>query len=150
MANRMQVTIDCHDPAGLVEFWALVLDYEPEPPPTGFETWTAYWRSVGVPEDELDPDGDNCDSIVDPAGVGPRVWFQIVPEGKTVKNRVHLDIGVGGGREEPYELRRERVDAKKQQLLAAGATTLYVNDQDYADHYGVTMRDPEGNEFCLH
>ena len=101
-----------------------MLDYEPEPPPTGFETWTDYWRSVGVPEDELDSDRDNCDSIVDPTGVGPRVWFQIVPEGKTVKNRVHLDVAVSGGREVPIEIRRDRVDSKWQQLLAAGGTTL--------------------------
>jgi hypothetical protein len=152
MTLRVQVAIDCARPPVLTRFWALALEYVVEPPPAGFATWTAYWRSVGVPGDELDDTGEpdsDADSIVDPAGVGPRIFFHIVPEGKVVKNRVHLDVGVGGGRDVPVEVRRERVRAKAEQLLAAGATRLRVLSE-HENHYGEVMADPEGNEFCIH
>ena len=150
MAARIQIVIDCHHPARLVEFWALALGYEPEPPPPGFDTWNDYWRHLKVPEEELDTERDSIDSIVDPAGVGPRIWFQIVPEGKSIKNRVHLDIAVSGGiRNVPRATRKERIDAKAAELVDAGASIERVHDVEGSDHYAVTMRDPEGNEFCL-
>jgi hypothetical protein len=144
-----QVAIDCSDPAPLVRFWALALGYVPEPPPEGVPGWNAYWRSLGVPEEELD-DADGPDSVVDPEGVGPRLFFHPVPEPKTVKNRLHLDIPAGGGRAVPVELRRERVRAKAEELIAAGATRLRVLYTEGIDHYGEVMQDPEGNEFCIH
>lgn len=98
----LQLTIDCADPQRLVPFWLEALRYVPDPPPGGHPTWRAYWEAIGVPEEELEEDaGELPESIVDPRGVGPRVWFQRVPEPKTVKNRVHLDLKVGGGREVP-------------------------------------------------
>jgi len=124
-----------------------------EPPPAGFATWTDYWRHLGVPEDELDdtgqPDSD-ADSVVDPEGVGPRIFFHPVPEGKVVKNRVHLDLSVSGGRSVPLEQRRLLVRAKVDELLAAGATRLTVLFTEGLDHYGEVLADPEGNEFCVH
>lgn len=87
---------------------------------------------------------------MDPKGVGPRVWFQRVPEPKTVKNRVHLDLKVGGGRDVPLALRRERVDGEVARLTALGATILYAMDEPNGmDYYAVVLQDPEGNEFCL-
>ena len=91
MAVRFQLVIDCADPEPLARFWAAALGYELEPPPDGFASWDAYWRDVGVPEDEL---GGGADRIVDPSGEGPRIWFQVVPERKAIKNRWHIDIGV--------------------------------------------------------
>jgi hypothetical protein len=91
MATRMQVTIDCADPGRLARFWATALGYRLEEPPDGFARWQEYWVSRGLPPEEVE---DGYDSIVDPDGVGPRVWFQPVPEAKVVKNRVHLDYGV--------------------------------------------------------
>lgn len=144
-----QLTIDCADPERLVAFWAPALGYRPDGPPAGYATWRAYWLHVGVPEDELG-DGDCCDSIVDPQGAGPRIWFQQVPEGKSVKNRLHLDIKVGGRREEvPLETRKRRVDTTVERLLAAGASAPRVLSQPGLDHYAVTLLDPEGNEFCV-
>lgn len=149
-----QVTIDCAHPARQARFWADALGYRLEGPPDGFDTWTAYWRSVGIPEDELggpdpdDPDGD-VDSVVDPDGVGPRIWFQLVPESKTVKNRIHLDVPVGGGRGVPLPVRRDRIEAAADRLVRAGATRLRVLDPPGGGHYAVTLHDPEGNEFCL-
>jgi hypothetical protein len=71
-----------------------------------------------------------------------------VPEPKTVKNRVHLDLNIGGGHGTPPEEGRRRVDAEVERLLAAGATRRAVIDQD--GEYFVTMEDPEGNEFDVH
>jgi hypothetical protein len=147
MRNPIQLTVDCADPARLVRFWSEALGYVVEPAPEGFDSWVAYWRSLGVPEDELPEDEDVSDSIVDPDGIGPRIWFQLVPEPKTVKNRLHLDIKAGGGRGVPVEVRRRRVDDEVARLSALGASTSRVMAGD--NHYGVVMSDPEGNEFCV-
>jgi hypothetical protein len=146
MAVRFQLVIDCADPEPLARFWAAALGYEPEPPPAGFASWDEYWRDVGVPEDEL---GMGVDSIVDPAGRGPRIWFQVVPDRKAVKNRLHLDISVGGGRAFPIETRKQRVDAEAARLAGLGAQLVGVLDSGGLDHYGVGMKDPEGNEFDI-
>lgn len=149
MKPTLQVTIDCANPDRLAPFWALALDYVLEPPPDGFSDWLSYWRSIGVPEAELAGPGSGNDSIIDPQGVGPRVWFQIVPEGKTVKNRVHLDLSVSGGRGTPKAVRKQRIGAKVAELTAAGASVLAEHELPDSDYYGVTLTDPEGNEFCL-
>lgn len=146
MPVRFQVTVDCSDPERLARFWAEALGYVIEDPPSGFATWRAYWLSVGVPEDELG-DGECSDSIVDPDRAGPRIWFQQVPEGKSVKNRMHFDIEVGGGRSVPLVTRRARVDAMADRLVAAGVTRLPPRAESLVDHYAVAMVDPEGNEF---
>jgi hypothetical protein len=147
MSTRIQLVIDCADPALLTRFWATALGYQVPPPPEGFDTWRAYWVKVGVPDDELD-DGD--DSLVDPDGAGPRIWFQKVPEGKVVKNRLHLDLDASGGRTVPIEVRKERVIAMAERLIAAGATRVRVLSEEGLDHYGELLNDPEGNEFCIH
>lgn len=147
MATKFQVTIDCADPDLLTRFWASALGYRVADPPAGFATWRAFWRSIGVPDEELD---DANDSLTDPDGAGPRIWFQVVPEGKVVKNRLHLDLDAGGGRTVPLGTRKERVTAEADRLIAAGATRMRVLDQDGLDHYAEVMQDPEGNEFCIH
>lgn len=148
MAIEFQLTIDCRDPSVLVPFWAEALSYIPQPPPDGFQTWRDWYRSIGVPDDELG-DGDGTDRLVDPDGKGPRIWFQVVPEGKVTKNRLHLDLNVGGGRALPLATRKRRVDAKVAELSTAGATTLRVSVHPEHDHYYAVMQDPEGNEFCV-
>ena len=129
-----------------------MLDYVPSPPPAGFATWNDWYRSVGVPDEELDLTGDGTDRLVDPNGAGPPIWFQPVPERKSVKNRLHLDVFVGRddrGVKFPYEDRRRRVRAKADQLLAAGARELRSEVAPEYDRFCVTLADPEGNEFCL-
>jgi hypothetical protein len=148
MTTRIQITIDASDPELLVRFWATALHYDVEPAPNGAASWREYWLSIGVPEDELG-DGDCADSIVDPAGITPRIWFQLVPEAKSVKNRVHLDLDVTGGRSVPIAIRQERVDAEVARLTQAGATVMYANNPDGVNQYAFTMQDPEGNEFCV-
>jgi hypothetical protein len=150
MSVTLQITVDCTDPARLVEFWSAALGYVVEPPPGGFATWTAYWRSLGIPEDELPPEEeDTHDSIVDPDGIRPRIWFQPVPETKAVKNRLHLDLKFTGDRSQPLAERRRIIDDKVAELETAGATSLRVLTFGAADYYAVVMCDPEGNEFCV-
>jgi Glyoxalase-like domain len=149
MATKFQVTIDCANPALLTRFWATALGYRIEDPPAGFDSWNSYWRSIGVPEEDLGDFGGASDSIVDPEGTGPRIWFQLVPETKVVKNRLHFDLDAGGGREVPPERRKERVAAEARRLVAAGATMVHVSEPEGMDHFAVLMQDPEGNEFCV-
>jgi hypothetical protein len=146
MAARFQLVIDCADPEPLAVFWAAALGYVLQPPPDGFASWDAYYRDLGLPEEEL---GGGVDCIVDPEGRGPRIWFQVVPDRKATKNRLHIDIGVGGGRDVPIETRRRRVDAEAARLAALGAVVLGALDSEGLDHYAVAMKDPEGNEFDI-
>lgn len=146
MAVSFKLVIDCADPEPLARFWAAALGYELEPPPDGFASWDAYWRDVGVPEDEL---GLGADCIVDPDGRGPRIWFQVVPECKAAKNRLHLDIGVGVGRAAPIETRRQRVDAEACRLTDLGVLLDGVLKSEGLDHYEVATKDLEGNEFDI-
>lgn len=130
----------------MARFWAAALAYDLQEPPDEFESWAAYWVSVGVPEAEVE---DGYDCIFDPAGRGPRIWFQRVPEAKTVKNRLHFDLLVGGGRTVPLEERRARVDAEAARLTARGAMERFTMDSPEIDHYFKAMSDPEGNEFDI-
>lgn len=144
----VQLTIDCSDPQAMVAFWAGALGYVPEPPPGEHATWRAYWAAIGVPEAELPPGaGDVPESIIDPAGRGPRVWFQHVPEPKVAKNRWHFDLRVGGGRDVPRDVRGKLVTATVERLVTAGATVLETKDDPDTGFYAVAMQDPEGNEF---
>jgi catechol 2,3-dioxygenase-like lactoylglutathione lyase family enzyme len=146
MGVRYQVVMDCADPDRMARFWAEALGYELTPPPEGFGSWEDFYRSIGVPEDELGP---GVDRISDPQGEGPVIWFQVVPEAKSIKNRLHIDVAASGGRDHPLEVRRERVDAEAARLVALGATVTGVLDVDGLDHYAVALVDPEGNEFDI-
>jgi Glyoxalase-like domain len=141
-----QLVIDCADPDRLARFWAAALGYELAPPPAGFPAWDDYYRDLGVPEEEL---GVGEDRIRDPQGNGPEIWFQVVPEIKAVKNRLHLDILASGERTDPFGTRRQRVDAEASRLAGLGATITRVLQQERLDHYGIAMKDPEGNEFDI-
>ncbi len=146
MAVSYQLVIDCTSPEPLAHFWAEALHYVLAPPPQGFDSWDDFYRSIGVPEEEL---GIGTDSIVDPEGEGPRIWFQIVPEKKSIKNRLHIDVNASGGRDAPLEIRRERVEAEAARLVALGATRLRTIAEEGLDHYAVALTDPEGNEFDI-
>ena len=146
MAAKYQLVIDCADADVMVRFWAAALGYVPEPPPEGFGTWDDWRRDIGLPDEEL---GGGADSIIDPDGRGPRIWFHMVPDVKTVKNRLHLDIYVSGGRSLPMETRKQRVEAEAQRLCELGATRTMALTAEGLDHYAVGMRDPEGNEFDI-
>ena len=146
MAVSYQLVIDSTSPERLAQFWAEALHYVIAPTPTGFGSWEEFYRSIGVPEDEL---GLGADRIEDPRGEGPRIWFQVVPEKKSVKNRIHIDVNASGGRDAPIETRRDRVEAEASRLESLGATRLHTNAPEGLDHYAVAMADPEGNEFDI-
>jgi len=136
------VTVDCADPQALAQFWGSVLRYVPEPPPPGHTSWQSWLTATGVPRSQWN-DGA---SICDPEGTGPKLYFQKVPEPKTVKNRVHLDIDTAA-RSEPLPARAAGIEAEVVRLAALGATVIArVTDHG---HFHVTMADPEGNEFDL-
>lgn len=124
MASIHDVVFDCRHPASLARFWAAALDgYEVA---RYDETELARLRGIGID----DPEDDPTVLLEGPAG-RPRLFFQLVPEPRAVKNRVHLD------------LRCDSLDAELDRLTALGALIL----AEYTSH--VVLADPEGNEFCL-
>src|SRR6478672_7992488 len=125
-----QVTFDCVQPVRVARFWCEVLGYV----------------------EELDPDEPLLDdspwaACVDPSGVGPRLFFQRVPEGKVVKNRVHLDVRAGTGL--VGEERLTTLEAEGARLVAIGATRVEMLYADEENESCLVMQDVEGNEFCL-
>jgi hypothetical protein len=138
MAYDFQVVIDATDPHTQADWWAETLGWAVESSDEEFirrmvaegqaqesDTTTHHGRLVWREGAAIrSPDGER------------RILFNLVPEPKTVKNRVHLDIRTGE--------RRNEVVA---QLLARGATKLYDGAQ--GPFTWVTMADPEGNEFCV-
>lgn len=130
MATHWTLGGDAADPRALAAFWAFALGYVPEP---GYD----------------DPDGA---SIVDPDGVGPAIAFLRVPEPKTAKNRLHIDVRVAGEPPWDWAARAGQIRAKVAELAGRGATV--VREEHYRDERGavlghVVMLDPEGNEFCV-
>jgi hypothetical protein len=151
MAVRFQLVIDCTDPEPLARFWAAALGYVLEPPPEGFATWDDWRRDIGLPDSEL---GIGTDSIIDPRGEGPRIWFRVEPTAKVGKNRLHFDVHASGGRSTmdrnvPFATRKQRVDAEARRLADLGATITGALGAGDLDHYAVGMKDPEGNEFDI-
>jgi glyoxalase superfamily protein len=144
MATGIQVVIDCSDPDRLATFWAPALGYKLQDPPQGYSNWEDWLRAMEIPE----ADWNSASAVVDPDGVAPRLYFQRVPEGKTVKNRVHLDLNVGGGPGTNLEERQARVDAEVARLRKLGASVFRPGEVERGE-YWVVMQDPEGNEFCV-
>lgn len=142
MGVGFQVTFDSGDPRALGQFWAQVLGYVEQPPPDGFASWDEFLDSIHVPADQR----DTAYAVVDPDGVRPRLFFQKVPEGKTAKNRVHLDVNVGAGFDSDGQ-RRAAVRTRAAELVELGASEQRVVDEPAG--WCIVMYDPEGNEFCV-
>jgi hypothetical protein len=140
--KHFQVTFDCAEPERVARFWAEVLGYTAPPPPEGFATWADFDRAL--PAGYRGPAFASC---ADPSGVGPRLFFQRVPEGKAVKNRVHLDVRVGTGL--VGEERVAALEAECARLVALGAVRVRLLRADGVNESCLVMQDVEGNEFCL-
>jgi Glyoxalase-like domain len=134
-----QVAIDAADPHGLARFWAAVVDYD-------IEDHHDLVRQVldagyATEDDTIELDGRlawrTAAACRDRSGTGPRLLFQFVPEPKTVKDRIHLDLHFGP----------ERRDAEVERIIGLGATKLWDGSQ--GPNVWVTLADPEGNEFCV-
>jgi hypothetical protein len=139
--KEFQVTFDCAEPERVARFWCDVLGYVVPSPPAGFATWDDFSRSL-----PLERQGSRF-ACIDPSGVGPRLFFQRVPEGKVVKNRVHLDVRVGTGL--VGEERLDTLEAECARLVALGAVRVRLLAADGEDESCIVMQDIEGNEFCL-
>ena len=124
--KQFQVTFDCAEPAVVGRFWSEVLGYVVPPSSEQEEEWFA---------------------CVDPDGVGPRLFFQRVPEGKVVKNRLHLDVRVGTGL--VGEERVAALEAECGRLIPLGAKRVQLLRADGVNESCIVMQDVEGNEFCL-
>ena len=144
MGREIQVTFDCADPGELAKFWATALGGVVPPPPDGSATWDEFLEARGVPPEHR----NDASAVEDPDGQRPRIFFQKVPEGKVAKNRVHLDLNVGGGSSVALEERRRRVDVEVARLKQLGATDER-GAMEKQGEYWVRMNDPEGNEFCV-
>jgi hypothetical protein len=142
MAYEFQVAVDCADPHTLADWWAETLGWQVEPQDEAFirrmisagyatdsetrrHNGTLVWRDGAAIRH---PDGTQR---------APRVLFQLVPEAKAVKNRLHLDVRIGA----------DDVELAVAGLTAHGAKVLHRGRQ--GPHSWVTLADPEGNEFCV-
>ncbi|CAM5501723.1 MULTISPECIES: VOC family protein [Streptomyces] len=139
--RQVQITFDCASPTRVAHFWCEVLGYVVPPTPEGFASWDDY--ALSLPPEKRDA-GFACQ---DPTGAGPRLYFQRVPEGKTVKNRVHLDVRVGTGL--VGEERLAALEAECARLLPLGAKRVRLLLADEENESCLVMQDVEGNEFCL-
>ena len=122
--KQFQVTFDCAEPERVARFWCEVLGYELTP--------------------EREREWSAC---TDPSGVGPRLFFQRVPEGKVVKNRLHLDVRVGTGL--AGEERVSALETECARLVALGGVRVRLLPADDENESCLVMQDVEGNEFCL-
>ncbi|GAA2839528.1 VOC family protein [Kribbella solani] len=139
--RQVQVTFDCAEPERVARFWCEVLGYVVPPAPKGFDSWEAWDRAQPAERQ------GRAFACMDPNGVGPRLFFQRVPEGKVVKNRVHLDVRVATGL-----VGAERIaalEAECARLIPLGATRLELLVADEENESCLVMQDVEGNEFCL-
>ncbi|HMO10975.1 MAG TPA: VOC family protein [Actinotalea sp.] len=143
MDRRLQIAMDAADPRGLGRFWCEALGYVEEPPPAPYPDWPAALSGWGLPEERW----NDAYVIVDPERVGPRIFIQKVPEGKSAKNRVHLDVGVPGHQSRDEPASPGEVRANVERLVDAGARVIQEYDQGPMGFW-VVMADPEGNEFC--
>jgi len=123
VARIRDVVFDCRHPAPLARFWATALEGYAVAPYDEVELERL--RATGIDDPQDDPT-----VLVEPSsGNGPRLWFQLVPEAKQVKNRVHLDLACA--------------DVRAEVLRLAGLGARVLAEQQA----WVTMEDPEGNEF---
>ena len=143
MAYDVQVVVDSADPHPLADWWAETLGWEVEPSNEDFIR-RMIKEGHATDDDTTTHNGvlvwKEGAAINHPGGKEsgrPRILFQLVPEAKTVKNRVHLDL----------RLRGDDTEEVVQRLLDRGATFLHRGQQ--GPQRWVTLADPEGNELCL-
>ncbi len=145
MAYEFQVVIDSERPHEMADWWARTLGWSVEPQdPEFIKRMIAEGQATD--DDTMTHNGAlvwrDGSAIRHPdelagGGTRPRVLFQLVPESKAVKNRLHLDVRVG----------KDNVGKQVAELAERGATALHTGSQ--GPHGWVTMADPEGNEFCV-
>jgi hypothetical protein len=140
MAFDIQVVVDSQSPHELADWWAEALSWQVEPQDEAFIIRMVQ-SGAATEADTLRHRGALVwalgAAITSPEPGRPRVLFQRVPEGKTVKNRLHLDVHVGP----------EQREAEVTRLVRLGATELSRHTQGPMEW--ATLADPQGNEFCV-
>ena len=140
MAYGFQITVDCSAPHELADWWAEALGWQREPSDEAFirrMVDAGYATDADTARHRGELVWAEGAAITHPTGGAPRLLFQRVPEPKTGKNRLHLDVDVGA----------DRVAEEVHRLTGMGATVLHTGQQ--GPHSWVTIADPEGNELCL-
>ncbi|MFT3969813.1 MAG: VOC family protein [Micropruina sp.] len=152
MSLEFQVSFDCRDPRALSTFWRDALGYvHPGPPGVTvaegvdpLDAWDDFLERAQVPLEQR----NSSSALVDPEGRGPRIFFQQVPEGKQVKNRLHLDVRAAPGL--TGDERMAALEESCERLTALDAVRVQRFEPAPPLSGGfIVMRDPEGNEFCL-
>ena len=140
MASDVQIAVDCTRPHELADWWAEALGWEVEPQDEAFIRRMVA-EGHATQEQTVEHRGAlrwrSATALRSPDPGRPRMLFQAVPEAKTVKNRLHLDVHVGPDQRE----------AEVTRLVGLGATELWRESQ--GPYSWVTLADPEGNEFCV-
>lgn len=142
MAHEFQITVDCAGPHTLADWWAETLGWQVEPQDEAFIRQMISAGHAADSDTKLHNGAlvwKEGAAIRHPEGLrrAPRLLFQLVPEDKSVKNRLHLDVRIGA----------DDVEATVASLTARGAKVLHRGQQ--GPHTWVTLADPEGNEFCV-
>jgi hypothetical protein len=142
MAYEFQVTVDCADPHTLADWWAETLGWQVEPQDEAFIQQMISAGHAAESDTRLHNGAlvwKAGAAICHPGGTrrAPRVLFQLVPEAKSVKNRLHLDVRIGA----------DDVQTTLAGLTARGAKVMNAGRQ--GSHTWMTLTDPEGNEFCV-
>ncbi|HSP36867.1 MAG TPA: VOC family protein [Frankiaceae bacterium] len=162
MSRTVQITFDAHDPRALSTFWRDVLGYvHPAPPGVDLPedtdplaAWDDFLAQAGVPEEQR----NTRSAIEDPDGLGPRLFFQQVPEDSAAENRaaknradkyrVHLDVRAAPGLQGDERMAALEVECDR--LVALGAARIQRYEPAPPMSAGhIVLTDPEGNEFCL-
>jgi hypothetical protein len=144
MTRDIQITYDAADPGAQAVFWAEALGYQVQPPPPPYETWEQALDAFSVPAERR----NDASAVIDPSGTRPRIFFQKVPEPKTVKNRMHLDVRAAPGLD--GDDRMAALEAEAERLVKLGAERLQrFEPQPPLEAGHLVLADPEGNEFCL-
>ncbi|GGL92326.1 MULTISPECIES: VOC family protein [Micromonospora] len=139
MAYDFQVVLDAAEPHPLADWWAETLGWQVEPSDEAFIR-RMIDQGWATEEDTTTHNGVlvwRVGAAIRHPESGLRVLFQQVPEPKSVKNRMHLDVRVGP----------DGTEAEVARLTGRGATFLHRGQQ--GPHSWVTLADPEGNEFCV-
>ncbi|NRQ31589.1 VOC family protein [Nonomuraea sp. NN258] len=142
MAYDFQVVIDASEPHALADWWADLLGWNVEPQDEAFIR-SMIEKGYASDDDTTTHHGALVwkagAAIRHPDGLerAPRVLFQLVPESKTVKNRVHLDVRAGA----------DNIESEVARLTEKGATVLHRGQQ--GPNWWITIADPEGNELCI-
>lgn len=130
MVSRFsEIVVDCEQPRRLAEFWCAVLGYRVLDEEEGAV-------EIGPPDVSTEDDWAEWQARLRREPSPPTIVFIVVPEGKTVKNRLHIDVS-------PVETSQPE---EVERLIALGATKADIGQGDVS---WTVLRDPEGNEFCV-